>query len=81
MSAASEPSPKVIAAAGGGGLGVAVATILVWILTANGVTVPAEAGTAIGAVISSVLAAVAGWAKRDSLRDAGAEMVDGAEGP
>ena len=76
MSAASEPSPKVIAAAGGGGLGLAVATIIVWILTANGVTVPAEAGTAIGAIVSSVLAAAAGWAKRDRLRDVGAAVVD-----
>ena len=61
-------SPKVTAAAGGGGLGVAVATILVWILTANGVDVPEPAATAIGAVISSALAAAAGYLKRDPAR-------------
>ena len=61
-------SPKVSAAAGGGGLGVAVATILVWILTANGVDVPEPAATAIGAVISSALAAAAGYLKPDPAR-------------
>lgn len=63
-------SPKVTAAAGGGGLGVAVATILVWILTANGVEVPEPAATAIGAVISAALAAGAGYLRRDPMRSA-----------
>ena len=81
MSAATPISPNVTAAAGGGGVGIALSVILVWILTSNGIEVPEEPASAIGAVISSILAVTAGWAKGDRLRDAGAAAIDGAEGP
>lgn len=61
-------SPKVTASVGGGGAGIAISTILVWLLISNGVDVPEPVGAAIGALISSGLAALAAYMKRDDLR-------------
>lgn len=80
MSSAKEPSPKVVAAATGGGTGFALSLVLTWILSSNGVDVPDSVALAIGSLISTALAAVGGWLKRDRLRDVGAAVVDGAEG-
>lgn len=73
-------SPKVTAAAGGGGIGIGLSIILVWILTANGVEVPAEPAAAIGSVLSSALAFIGGYLKRDRVRDVGQQVIDGADG-
>lgn len=64
-------SPKVAASAGGGGAGLALSVIIVWLLTANGVEVPSEVGTAIGSLLTLGLGSGAAWAKRDRLRDIG----------
>lgn len=80
MSSAKEPSPKVVAAATGGGTGFALSLVLTWILSSNGVDVPDSVALAIGSLISTALAAVGGWLKRDRLRDVGAAVIDEAEG-
>lgn len=64
-------SPKVTASVGGGGAGVAISTILVWLLTSNGVDVPEPVASAIGALITAGLASIAAYRKRDYLRDIG----------
>lgn len=64
-------SPKVTASVGGGGAGVAISTILVWLLTSNGVDVPEPVATAIGSLITAGLASIAAYRKRDYLRDLG----------
>lgn len=69
-------SPKVAASAGGGGAGFALAIILVWILTANGIEVPAEVGASIGSLLSLGLGTAAAWFKRDRLRDLGQKTED-----
>lgn len=61
-------SPKVTAAASGGGSAGAAAILLVWVLTANGIEVPAEVATALGVLISTLTAAGAAYLKRDPLR-------------
>lgn len=71
MIPATPVSPKVTASLGGGGAGVAISTILVWLLTSNGVDVPEPVATAIGALITAGLASIAAYRKRDYLRDMG----------
>lgn len=78
MTPATTISPKVTAAAGGGGIGIALSIILVWILTANGIEVPAEPAAAIGSVLSSALAFIGGYIKRDRVRDVGQTVIDDA---
>lgn len=64
-------SPKVTASVGGGGAGVALGIIVVWILTSNGVDVPEPVATAIGSLLTLILGSGAAWYKRDELRDKG----------
>lgn len=78
MTRATDISPKVTAAAGGGGIGIALSVILVWILTANGIEVPEPAATAIGSVMSSLLAFIGGYLKRDRVRDVGQTVINDA---
>ena len=60
------PQPKVVAATVGGGVGVAVGDILVWIIeTATNIDIPGAVELAIGVVISAGLAFVAGFYKRN----------------
>ena len=78
MSTSTNISPKVAAAAGGGGIGIALSVILVWILTANGIEVPAEPAAALGSVISAGLGFAGGYLKRDRVRDVGQTVIDDA---
>lgn len=60
-------SPKVTAAALAG----ALAVVVTGVAGLFGVTVPGELGTAAGVLLGAVVASVAGWARRDALRDEG----------
>lgn len=62
-------SPKAKATVAGGSSAGALAIILVWIATENGVQVPAEVATSLGVLIATGAAAVAAWVKRDPRRD------------
>ena len=76
MASAKETSPKVTASLGGGGSGIAISIILVWLLTENGVEVPEPVATAIGSLITALLASGAAWFKRDHLREEGQIAVE-----
>lgn len=80
MTPATPVSPKVTASAGGGGAGIAISTILVWLLTSNGVEVPEPVATAIGALITAGLASAAAYMKRDDLRVMGKIAEENASG-
>lgn len=67
--AATPTSPKVTAGAVGGSSAGAVAILLVWVLTSNGIEVPGEVGTALGVLIASMAATVSAYLKRDPRRD------------
>ena len=69
-------SPKVTASAGGGGAGLALSTILAWLLTSNGVEVPEPVAAAIGALITAGLASAAAYLQRDRLREEGQVAVE-----
>lgn len=69
-------SPKVAASAGGGGAGLALSTVLVWLLTSNGIEVPDPVAAAIGALITAGLASAAAYLQRDRLREEGRIAVD-----
>lgn len=71
MTPATPVSPKVTASLGGGGAGVALGIIVVWLLTSNGVDVPEPVGTAIGSLLTLALGSGAAYLKRDYLRDKG----------
>ena len=62
-------SPKVTAGAGAGSAGLAISTILVWVLTSNGVEVPEPVATAIGSLLTLGLSAGAAYLKRDPMRE------------
>ena len=67
-------SPKVTAAA----FAAALATVIAAIGGLFDVAVPGEYSTAGGVLIGGAIAAVAAWARRDKLRDAGqAALGDG----
>lgn len=55
------PVPKVLASTAGAGLGGALGTILVWLLSANGIEVPESVGAAFDTVLAVVVAFVAGY--------------------
>lgn len=80
MSKASEPSPKVLASVGGSSVGGAIAILFVSILNRNGVDLSSVEVGATTVLITAAASALAGWLKRDRLRDVGAAVVDGAEG-
>lgn len=56
-----KPGQTTALAAGTGGLSGAVATILLWIATLNGLEVPAEVGAALGVILTVAGAVVGGW--------------------
>lgn len=59
------PTPKVVAATVGAGVGSALATILVWVLNvATGVDVPEAVELASGVVLTAGLAFVGGFWKK-----------------
>lgn len=61
-----KPQPKVVAATIGGGVGTAVGEILVWIIEASaGIDIPEGVQLAIGVVLTTVLAFVGGYFKRN----------------
>lgn len=64
-----DTSPKVTASGVGGGGAGAAAILLVWLLTANGVEVPAEVATALGVLISTAAGAAGAYLKRDPRRE------------
>ena len=60
-------SPKVAAA----GLAGSVAAVIVGVAALCGLSVDGELAGAAGVLLGAVVSAVAAWAKRDPLRDAG----------
>lgn len=71
MTPATPVSPKVTASLGGGGAGVALGIIVVWLLASNGIDVPEPVATAIGSLLTLSLGSGAAYLKRDYLRDMG----------
>ena len=59
------PTRKVAAAALGGAIGMPAATIFAWLLTYQGVEMPAEVTAAIGSLTSTLLGFVAAYFTRD----------------
>lgn len=55
------PQPKVMASAGGAGLGGAIAALIVWGLQAAGIAVPVEAAMAISTISGILAGFVAGY--------------------
>jgi len=55
------PAPKVLASAGGTGLGGAIGAVVVWGLGQAGLDVPPEIGIAISTVCSVVIGFAAGY--------------------
>ena len=55
------PTPKVLAGAGGAGLGGAVGAVVVWALAQVGADVSPEIGIAISTICSTVISFVAGY--------------------
>lgn len=66
-------SPKVTAGALAGGL----ATVVVGVAGMLGLELPTGVGEATGVLLGAVVVAVAAWAKRDPLRDAGQVALEG----
>ena len=69
MTTTTPVSPKVTASVGGGGAGIAISTILVWLLTSNGVEVPEPVASAIGGLLALGLSAGAAYLRRDPMRE------------
>ena len=55
------PTPKVLAQAGGAGIGGAIGAVVVWALAQAGVDVPPEIGIAISTICSVVIGFAAGY--------------------
>ena len=72
---AAEPSPKVVAGGVGSGIGAAGAILFVSILNRNGVDLSDVEVGAITALVTAGVSALAGWLKRDRLREVGAKIV------
>lgn len=53
--------PVTVSAAGGTGAAGALAFLIVWVLTANGVDVPPEGGAVITVLLGAVGSVVGGW--------------------
>lgn len=53
--------PKVFGAVGGVGVGGAIATLVVWGLTAHGINPPSDVEPAIGTLFDAALAALGAW--------------------
>ena len=61
-----KPQPKVVAATIGGGVGTALGEILTWIIEASaGIDIPEGVELAIGVVLTTLLAFVGGYFKRN----------------
>ena len=73
---ATDPSPKALGAAAGGGIGAALAAILVWVLGEAGHTPPPGIEAALAVILGTVAAYVGGWLPRDPLRDLGQAIHD-----
>lgn len=69
---ASEPSPKALGAAAGGGLGAALAALVVWALAEGGHAPPPGVEAALAVILGTVASYAGGWLPRDPLRDRGA---------
>ena len=68
-------SPKVTAAA----FAAALASVIAAVGGLFDVAVPGEFSTAGGVLIGGAIAAIAAWARRDKLRDAGQAALDASE--
>ena len=73
---APEPSPKALGAAAGGGIGAALAALVVWGLAEAGHAPPAGIEAALAVILGTVASYVAAWLPRDPLRDRGAVAVE-----
>lgn len=69
---ASEPSPKALGAAAGGGVGAALALLTVWLLREAGLEPPDGVEAALAVILGAVVSYAGGWLPRDPLRDRGA---------
>lgn len=69
---ASEPSPKALGAAAGGGVGAALALLVVWLLREAGMEPPDGVEAALAVILGAVVSYAGGWLPRDPLRDRGA---------
>lgn len=61
VSPSSAPAPKVIASAGGAGLGGAIGAVVVWAMGAGGLDVPPEIGIALSTICSILVSFAAGY--------------------
>lgn len=60
------PQPKVVAATAGAGVGVALGTVVTWIVEASaGIDIPAGVELAIGVILTAGLAFVGGYWKKN----------------